>query len=44
MTSGSNGVAESNIADVGLVYVTDAAPGIRRVRQGDAFVYLLPDG
>jgi len=46
MTIGSNGVAESNVAvaEAGLVYVTDAAPGIRRVRQGDGFVYLLPDG
>lgn len=46
MTSGSNGVSGSNlsVAEVGLVYVSDAAPGIRRIRQGDAFSYLRPDG
>ncbi len=31
-------------AAAGLVYVTDDAPGIRRVRDGDGFRYELPDG
>jgi DNA topoisomerase IB len=26
------------------VYVSDAAPGVRRVRRGKGFAYLLPDG
>jgi DNA topoisomerase-1 len=28
----------------GLVYVSDDRPGIRRLRQGDGFVYRRPDG
>jgi DNA topoisomerase-1 len=28
----------------GLVYVTDAMPGIRRLRRGKGFAYLAPDG
>lgn len=28
----------------GLVYVTDEAPGLRRQRRGETFVYRLPDG
>jgi DNA topoisomerase-1 len=28
----------------GLVYVSDAAPGIRRLRRGEGFVYRAPDG
>src|SRR5688500_11368083 len=28
----------------GLRYVADDAPGIRRVRRGQAFVYVRPDG
>jgi DNA topoisomerase-1 len=28
----------------GLVYVTDAMPGIRRVRRGERFHYVRPDG
>ena len=28
----------------GLVYVTDAMPGIRRLRRGKGFSYLAPDG
>jgi DNA topoisomerase-1 len=28
----------------GLVYVSDATPGIRRIRKGDAFEYRGPDG
>lgn len=33
----------ATVAAAGLVYVTDSVPGIRRVRDGDGFVYLLPD-
>ncbi len=32
------------IAPPGLAYVSDDAPGIRRTRRGDAFVYRRPDG
>jgi len=41
----SERTAESRaiLAAAGLVYVSDANPGIRRVRQGDKFVYLLGD-
>jgi len=41
----SERTAESRaiLAAAGLVYVSDASPGIRRVRQGDKFVYLLGD-
>jgi DNA topoisomerase-1 len=28
----------------GLVWVSDAKPGIRRVRKGDGFIYRTPDG
>lgn len=28
----------------GLVYVSDAAPGIRRLRRGAGFAYRQPDG
>jgi DNA topoisomerase-1 len=28
----------------GLVYVSDAMPGIRRIRRGDGFAYLTPEG
>ncbi len=31
-------------AAAGLVYVSDAVPGIRRVRRDAGFVYALPDG
>ncbi len=37
-------VAVKDAADAGLVYVTDASPGIRRVRDGDKFSYRGPDG
>jgi DNA topoisomerase IB len=30
-------------AAAGLVYVTDALPGIRREREGEQFIYLRPD-
>ncbi len=29
---------------VGLIYVSDAEPGIRRLRKGKGFCYRLPDG
>jgi DNA topoisomerase-1 len=31
-------------SDAGLVYVTGSAPGIRRVREGDGFAYVHPNG
>jgi DNA topoisomerase IB len=34
--------AEMAVA-AGLVYVSDSDPGIRRLRQGDAFAYVRPD-
>ncbi|HEX4235704.1 MAG TPA: DNA topoisomerase IB, partial [Caldimonas sp.] len=40
-TAAQNAVAE---APPGLVWVSDDMPGIRRVRQGDGFVYVCPDG
>jgi DNA topoisomerase-1 len=40
-TTGAQGRAS---ARAGLVYVNDTAPGIRRVRRGPHFGYLLPDG
>jgi len=41
----SERTAESKaiLAAAGLVYVSDASPGIRRVRQRDKFVYMLGD-
>ena len=39
-TSGS----EQDAAQAGLVYVTDAQPGIRRRRLGKRFAYVGPDG
>jgi DNA topoisomerase-1 len=36
--------ASQGDAPPGLVWVSDDAPGIRRIRQGDAFVYIGPDG
>lgn len=38
--------ATSEAADLppGLVYVSDASPGIRRVRKGRGFAYFAPDG
>lgn len=32
------------ISELGLVYVSDAEPGIRRSRKGKGFCYRLPDG
>ncbi|MET3856788.1 DNA topoisomerase IB [Rhizobium sp. OAE497] len=32
------------IADLGLIYVSDTEPGIRRSRKGKGFCYRLPDG
>ena len=36
--------SQTSAAAAGLVYVSDTAPGVRRVRRGDAFEYLLRDG
>lgn len=32
------------ITDLGLVYVSDTEPGIRRRRKGKGFSYVMPDG
>ena len=32
----------ASAADAGLTYVCDTAPGIRRLRRVDAFVYVAP--
>ncbi len=37
-------IREPVAGPAGLVYVSDAMPGIRRLRRGDRFVYVLPDG
>jgi DNA topoisomerase I len=44
--NGHDAAADSaaTVAAAGLIYVSDAAPGIRRIRDGDGFVYQLPDG
>ena len=34
----------TSAAAAGLVYVSDSAPGIRRVRRGKRFAYVAPDG
>ncbi|MEP6942514.1 MAG: DNA topoisomerase IB [Betaproteobacteria bacterium] len=36
--------AQNAAEAAGLKYVTDAEPGIRRKRDGDAFAYVRPDG
>jgi len=38
------GTSAPAAAAAGLVYVSDAMPGIRRVRRGKDFAYVLPDG
>ena len=43
MSSVAPAIAEA-ASEAGLVYVTDASPGIRRLRHGDSFTYVLPDG
>ncbi|MDX3925710.1 MAG: DNA topoisomerase IB [Shinella sp.] len=35
---------EKSLQEVGLVYVSDMEPGIRRLRKGRGFCYRLPDG
>lgn len=35
---------QETVAEAGLVYVSDAMPGIRRKRAGDDFEYVGPDG
>jgi DNA topoisomerase-1 len=34
----------STLAAIGLIYVSDAEPGIRRLRKGRGFCYRMPDG
>jgi len=36
--------SHTSAAAAGLLHVSDAAPGIRRMRRDDGFDYLLPDG
>ncbi len=36
--------APGGVAPPGLVWVSDERPGIRRIRSGDGFAYLGPDG
>jgi len=36
--------SSTSAAAAGLVYVSDAMPGIRRIRRGEGFAYLSPDG
>jgi DNA topoisomerase I len=43
-TSDSLANPEAAADAAGLIYVSDASPGIRRVREGTSFVYLLPNG
>ena len=38
------GRAEGEVREAGLVYTTDAEPGIRRVRRGRRFEYVGPEG
>jgi DNA topoisomerase-1 len=33
-----------SLAEIGLTYVSDAEPGIRRLRKGRGFCYRMPDG
>ena len=37
-------VAAEVAADAGLIYVSDATPGIGRRKRGSGFSYLRPDG
>lgn len=37
-------MSDMSIAELGLVYVNDSEPGIRRHRKGKGFCYKLPDG
>jgi DNA topoisomerase I len=37
-------MAPDDLAETGLVYVSDSEPGIRRQRSGRSFCYRLPDG
>jgi len=45
MTERSDTQIESaaTVAAAGLVYVSDSMPGIRRIREGDGFIYVKPD-
>ena len=37
-------MSDRPIEELGLIYVSDTEPGIRRVRKGKGFCYKLPDG
>ncbi len=42
--SDEDAVVPAALVPEGLVYVTDAVPGIRRVKRGKGFSYVAPDG
>src|SRR6476659_3574289 len=44
MSVASSTISAEAASDAGLTYVTDALPGIRRVRHGTGFSYVCPDG
>lgn len=44
VTPDAPGQAVPEVMPRGLVYVTDAMPGIRRLRRGKGFSYVAPDG
>jgi DNA topoisomerase-1 len=37
-------IDQQSLESIGLTYVTDSEPGIRRLRRGKGFCYKLPDG
>ncbi|MFN4141885.1 DNA topoisomerase IB [Aestuariivirga sp.] len=39
-----DGASAAGLEAPPLVYVSDAAPGLRRIRRGKGFSYLMPDG
>jgi DNA topoisomerase I len=41
---GPNREALADASVAGLRWVSDRSPGIRRIRDGDSFAYLRPDG
>jgi DNA topoisomerase IB len=43
-TSGPATDPQDTAGSAGLVYISDASPGIRRIREGTGFAYLQPDG
>ena len=43
-TATTNDVAAQAASDAGLRHVSDSAPGVRREKSGDGFVYRKADG